>query len=220
MKKLQQKINYTFKDASLLKQALTHRSFGKNNNERLEFLGDSILGLVISAELYKRFVHIDEGKLSRLRSQLVRGKTLAGLGAKLELSELLILGSGELKSGGYRRESIQADVVEAIFGAVYLDSDFDTANSVVLGVYDELLSNINPNESLKDSKTELQEYLQKRGNTLPKYELIKTTGKDHNAMFTVNCFLIDQKLHAEQQATSIKVAEQCCAQIILEKLKS
>jgi ribonuclease-3 len=220
MKKLQQKINYTFKDASLLKQALTHRSFGKNNNERLEFLGDSILGLVISAELYKRFLHIDEGKLSRLRSQLVRGKTLAGLGAELELSELLILGSGELKSGGYRRESIQADVVEAIFGAVYLDSDFDTANSVVLGVYDELLSNINPNESLKDSKTELQEYLQKRGNTLPKYELIKTTGKDHNAMFTVNCFLIDQKLQAEQQATSIKVAEQCCAQIILEKLKS
>ncbi|HCX13202.1 MAG TPA: ribonuclease III, partial [Gammaproteobacteria bacterium] len=114
MNKLQQKINYQFKDAALLKLALTHRSMGSNNNERLEFLGDSILGVVISRELYKRFDHVDEGKLSRLRSHLVRGQTLAQLAGKLELSDILILGSGELKSGGFKRESIQADAVEAI----------------------------------------------------------------------------------------------------------
>ena len=220
MQKLQEKINYTFRDTSLLKQALTHRSAGRSNNERLEFLGDSILGLVISSELYKRFGHVDEGKLSRLRSKLVRGKTLAELGSKLDLSGSLILGSGELKSGGYRRESIQADVVEAIFGAVYLDSDFDTVNSVVLGLYDELLSKLDPNDSLKDSKTELQEYLQKRGKTLPKYELVKMLGKDHNAVFIVSCFLPDEKVKVEKEDTSIKRAEQSCAQVLLEKLKS
>jgi len=212
MDKLQQKINYQFKDVALLKLALTHRSMGKNNNERLEFLGDSILGVVISRELYKRFDHVDEGKLSRLRSHLVRGQTLAQLAGELELSDILILGPGELKSGGFRRESIQADAVEAIFGAVLLD------NRVILDLYHDLLDDINPNDSLKDPKTQLQEYLQKRGNTLPKYELVKTVGKDHNAVFTMNCSLQDQALQIEQSAKSIKRAEQSCAQILLDKL--
>jgi len=220
MDKLQQKINYQFKDATLLKLALTHRSMGSNNNERLEFLGDSILGVVISRELYKRFDHVDEGKLSRLRSHLVRGQTLAQLAGKLELSDILILGSGELKSGGFRRESIQADAVEAIFGAVLLDSDFETVNTVILDLYHDLLDGINPNDSLKDPKTKLQEYLQKRSNTLPKYELVKTVGKDHNAVFTVNCSLQDQAMQVEQSAKSIKRAEQLCAQILLDKLAS
>ncbi len=220
MDKLQQKINYQFKDVALLKLALTHRSMGKNNNERLEFLGDSILGLVISRELYKRFSHVDEGKLSRLRSHLVRGQTLAQLAADLELSDILILGSGELKSGGFRRESIQADAVEAIFGAILLDADLETANSVILDLYQNLLDDINPNDSLKDPKTQLQEYLQKRGNTLPTYELVKTVGKDHNAVFTVNCSLQDQSIQVEQSAKSIKRAEQSCAQILLDKLIS
>ncbi len=218
MDKLQQKINYQFKDAALLKLALTHRSVGKNNNERLEFLGDSILGVVISRELYKRFDHVDEGKLSRLRSHLVRGQTLAQLAGELELSDILILGPGELKSGGFRRESIQADAVEAIFGAVLLDSGFETVNTVILDLYNDLLNDINPNDSLKDPKTQLQEYLQKRGNTLPKYELVKTVGKDHNAVFTMNCSLQDQALQIEQSAKSIKRAEQSCAQILLDKL--
>jgi ribonuclease-3 len=218
MDKLQQKINYQFKDVALLKLALTHRSMGKNNNERLEFLGDSILGVVISRELYKRFDHVDEGKLSRLRSHLVRGQTLAQLAGELELSDILILGPGELKSGGFRRESIQADAVEAIFGAVLLDSDFETINTVILDLYCDLLDGINPNDSLKDPKTQLQEYLQKRGNTLPKYELVKTVGKDHNAVFTMNCSLQDQALQIEQSAKSIKRAEQSCAQILLDKL--
>ncbi|HAE70674.1 MAG TPA: ribonuclease III [Gammaproteobacteria bacterium] len=220
MNKLQQKINYHFKDAALLKLALTHRSMGSNNNERLEFLGDSILGVVISRELYKRFDHVDEGKLSRLRSHLVRGQTLAQLAGKLELSDILILGSGELKSGGFKRESIQADAVEAIFGAVLLDSDFETVNTVILDLYHDLLDDINPNDSLKDPKTKLQEYLQKRSNTLPKYELVKTVGKDHNAVFTVNCSLQDQAMQIEQSAKSIKRAEQLCAQILLDKLTS
>lgn len=219
MEKLQKKINYQFKDLSLLKLALTHRSMGKNNNERLEFLGDSILGVAISKELYQRFTHIDEGKLSRLRSHLVRGQTLAQLGATLELSNSLILGSGELKSGVCRRKSIQADAVEAIFGAVLLDSNFETTNTVILGLFEALLNNINPDDSLKDSKTQLQEHLQEHGNILPKYELINTTGKDHNAIFTLNCFLKDQNLQVSQSAKSIKKAEQSCAQALLKKLK-
>ncbi len=219
MEKLQKKLNYQFNDVSLLQLALTHRSVGKKNNERLEFLGDSILGLVISRELYKRFTQVEEGKLSRLRSRLVRGQTLAQFGLALQLSDVLILGSGELKSGGYRRESIQADAVEAIFGAILLDSDFETINKVILDLFKDLLDNIDPNDSLKDPKTLLQEYLQKRNNALPKYELIKTVGKDHNAVFTVNCFLADQKIQIDQDAKSIKRAEQSCAKLLLEKLK-
>ena len=219
MEKLQQKLNYQFKDLSLLELALTHRSMGKKNNERLEFLGDSILGLVISRELYKRFKQIEEGKLSRLRSHLVRGQTLAKFGLALELADVLILGSGELKSGGYRRESIQADAVEAIFGAILLDSDLETINTVILDLYQERLDAIDPNDSLKDPKTQLQEYLQKRSHALPKYELTKTVGKDHNAVFTVNCFLQDQNIQTSQNAKSLKRAEQSCAQVLLEKLK-
>jgi ribonuclease-3 len=219
MEKLQQKLNYVFKDLSLLEQALTHRSAAKKNNERLEFLGDSILGLVISRELYQRFDYIEEGKLSRLRSHLVRGQTLAKFGISLALSEHLILGSGELKSGGYRRESIQADTVEAIFGAIFLDADFDTINRVILDLFKDLLDAINPKDSLKDPKTQLQEYLQKRANALPQYELTKTLGKDHKAIFTVACLLPDQKMQVVQDAKSIKRAEQSCAQILLEKLR-
>ncbi|SMN15620.1 Ribonuclease III [uncultured Candidatus Thioglobus sp.] len=219
MEKLQQKLNYQFKDTSLLKLALTHRSVGRKNNERLEFLGDSILGLVISRELYKRFTQVEEGKLSRLRSRLVRGQTLAQFGLALQLSDVLILGSGELKSGGYRRESIQADAVEAIFGAILLDSDFETINIVILDLFKDLLDSIDPNDSLKDPKTLLQEYLQKRNSALPKYELIKTVGKDHNAIFTVNCLLEDQKMQVDQDAKSIKRAEQSCAQVLLDKLQ-
>ncbi len=218
MQKLQQKINYQFKDAGLLKLALTHRSIGSRNNERLEFLGDSVLGVVISRELYQRFEGIDEGKLSRLRSSLVRGKTLAELGKSLELSSCLILGSGELKSGGFRRESIQADCVEAIFGAILLDSDFDTTSRVILDLYQTLLADINLKDSLKDPKTQLQEHLQKYRSALPQYELIATKGKDHNAIFTVSCVLQDPKIQTTQNAKSIKRAEQVCAQILLDKL--
>ncbi len=220
MKNLEQKINYNFRDSSLLKQALTHRSVGKNNNERLEFLGDSVLGAVISYELYKKFPYIDEGKLSRLRSHLVRGQTLATFGSELELADKLILGAGELRSGGHKRESIHADCVEAIFGAVFLDSDYETVKKVILSLFKDRLNNIDPKASLKDAKTQLQEYLQKRGNVLPQYKLVKTVGKDHNAVFFINCTLEDQNIQVEQSAKSIKRAEQSCAQVLLDRLKT
>ena len=220
MENLQQIIGYQFKDVSLLKLALTHRSAGKRNNERLEFLGDSILGAVISYELYQKFPHIDEGKLSRLRSHLVRGQTLATFGDTLGLADQLILGAGELRSGGHKRGSIHADCVEAIFGAVFLDADYQTAKTVILRLFKDLLANVDPKDSLKDAKTQLQEYLQKRGQALPQYSLTNTIGKDHNAVFIVNCHLLDQQLQVEQSAKSIKRAEQACAQILLDKLKA
>ena len=220
MEKLQKNINYHFSDAALLKQALTHRSVNKNNNERLEFLGDSILGCVISHELYHRFPLVDEGQLSRLRSSLVRGQTLAKLAKTLNLSETLVLGQGELKSGGFRRESIQADAFEAILGAIFLDSDYVTVSAVILKLYDELLNDASPDDSLKDFKTQLQELLQKKGHSLPMYELIKTKGQDHNAVFYVSCHIKEFNLTVEENAKSIKRAEQACAESILGSLSS
>ena len=220
MEKLQKNIDYHFSDAALLKQALTHRSVNNNNNERLEFLGDSILGCVISHELYLRFPLVDEGQLSRLRSSLVRGQTLAKLAKTLNLSENLVLGQGELKSGGFRRESIQADAFEAILGAIFLDSDYLTVSAVILKLYDELLNEASPDDSLKDFKTQLQELLQKKGHSLPMYELIKTKGQDHNAVFYVSCHIKEFNLKAEENAKSIKRAEQACAESILGSLSS
>jgi len=220
MEKLQKNIDYHFSDAALLKQALTHRSVNNNNNERLEFLGDSILGCVISHELYLRFPLVDEGQLSRLRSSLVRGQTLAKLAKTLNLSENLVLGQGELKSGGFRRESIQADAFEAILGAIFLDSDYLTVSAVILKLYDGLLNEASSDDSLKDFKTQLQELLQKKGRSLPMYELIKTKGQDHNAVFYVSCHIKEFNLTVEENAKSIKRAEQACAESILGSLSS
>lgn len=220
MDKLQKNISYQFNNVELLKQALTHRSVSKKNNERLEFLGDSILGCIISRELYQRFPLIDEGQLSRLRSHLVRGQTLAKLAKTINLSETLVLGQGELKSGGFRRESIQADAFEAILGAIFLDSDYLTVNGVVLKLYEDLLNDASPEDSLKDFKTQLQELLQKKGYSLPQYELIKTKGQDHDAIFYVRCIVSEYDLEVEREAKSIKRAEQACAEFLLERLAS
>ena len=219
MKKLQKNISYQFSDIELLSKALTHRSVSKQNNERLEFLGDSVLGSIISEELYSRHSNIDEGQLSRLRSHLVRGNTLANLAKKLDISENLRLGQGELKSGGFRRESILADTFEAILGAVFLDSDYLTVKKVVLNLFSDLLNEVKSEESLKDFKTQLQEMLQKKGYDLPKYELLQTKGKDHNAVFYVSCHVEALKIKVEKNAKSIKRAEQACAQSILEEIK-
>ena len=220
MDKLQKNISYQFNNIDLLQQALTHRSVSKNNNERLEFLGDSILGCVISRELYQRFPLIDEGQLSRLRSNLVRGQTLAKLAKTINLSETLVLGQGELKSGGFRRESIQADAFEAILGAIFLDSDYLTVSSVILKLFEDLLNDASPEDSLKDFKTQLQELLQKKGYSLPQYELIKTKGQDHDAIFYVRCIVSEYELEVEREAKSIKKAEQACAESLLERLAS
>ncbi len=220
MDKLQKNISYQFNNVELLKQALTHRSVSKKNNERLEFLGDSILGCIISRELYQRFPLIDEGQLSRLRSYLVRGQTLAKLAKTINLSETLVLGQGELKSGGFRRESIQADAFEAVLGAIFLDSDYLTVSGVVLKLYEDLLNDASPEDSLKDFKTQLQELLQKKGYSLPQYELIKTKGQDHDAIFYVRCIVSEYDLEVEREAKSIKRAEQACAESLLERLTS
>lgn len=219
MEKLQKNLSYQFSDIELLTKALTHRSVSKQNNERLEFLGDSVLGSIISEELYSRHSNIDEGQLSRLRSHLVRGNTLANLAKKLDISENLRLGQGELKSGGFRRESILADTFEAILGAVFLDSDYLTVKKVVLNLFSDLLNEVKSEESLKDFKTQLQEMLQKKGYDLPKYELLQTKGKDHNAVFYVSCHVEALKIKVEKNAKSIKRAEQACAQSILEEIK-
>ena len=173
----------------------------------------------ISEELYSRHSNIDEGQLSRLRSHLVRGNTLANLAKKLDISENLRLGQGELKSGGFRRESILADTFEAILGAVFLDSDYLTVKKVVLNLFSDLLNEVKSEESLKDFKTQLQEMLQKKGYDLPKYELIQTKGKDHNAVFYVSCHVEALKIKVEKNAKSIKRAEQACAESILEEIK-
>ena len=220
MDKLQKNISYQFNNVELLKQALTHRSVSKKNNERLEFLGDSILGCIISRELYQRFPLIDEGQLSRLRSHLVRGQTLAKLAKTINLSETLVLGQGELKSGGFRRESIQADAFEAILGAIFLDSDYLTVSGVVLKLYEDLLNDASPEDSLKDFKTQLQELLQKKRYSLPQYKLIKTKGQDHDAIFYVRCIVSEYDLEVEREAKSIKRAEQACAEFLLERLAS
>ena len=220
MEKLQKNLSYQFSDIELLNKALTHRSVSKNNNERLEFLGDSVLGSIISEELYSRHSNIDEGQLSRLRSHLVRGNTLANLAKKLNISENLKLGQGELKSGGFRRESILADTFEAILGAIFLDSDYLTVKKVVLNLFSDLLNEARSEDSLKDFKTQLQELLQKKGYDLPKYELLQTRGKDHNAVFYVSCHVEALKIKVEKNAKSIKRAEQACAQSILEEIKT
>ena len=219
MEKLQQKINYKFKDIKLLKLALTHRSYSNNNNERLEFLGDSILGAIIAIELFKLFPTADEGELTRLKSYLVRGLTLAEIGKELQLSKTLKLGSGELKNGGLHRESILEDCVEAILGAIYLDSDFTTTQKITLAIYKARLSTINLETSIKDSKTMLQEFLQGQKKALPTYELLSTIGKDHNAIFKVRCKIKDYNISTTAEAKSIKRAQHSCAKILLSQLK-
>ena len=215
---LQQKIGYQFRNFSLLRLALTHKSAHKINNERLEFLGDSLLSAVIAKELYKKFSFMDEGRLTRLRSEFIRGETLAEIAFELTLSDYLILGKGELKSGGASCLSILENALEALFGAIFLDAGFTKAEQIILNIYKNRLAKIKPNQILKDAKTHLQEYLQKKYLPLPSYRLIDTQGKNHEATFTVLCELSKPKMHVTKQAKSIKYSEQNCAHAILEKL--
>jgi ribonuclease-3 len=184
---LESALDYQFQDKALLEQAVTHRSHSARHNERLEFLGDSVLNFVVAALLFKRFSKIDEGDLSRLRANLVKQASLADIAQKLSLSQYLRLGEGELKSGGFRRPSILADALEAIFGAVFLDSGFDAAQKVVARQYAPVLVNVDPKTLGKDPKTLLQEVLQGRKLDLPLYTVVATHGAAHNQMFEVEC---------------------------------
>lgn len=213
------KLDYRFSDSALLKLALTHRSVGKNNNERLEFLGDSILSFVITSELYHRFPQLDEGRLSRIRASLVKGETLAKLAMELSLGDYLHLGSGELKSGGFRRESILADALESIFGAVYLDANIVTAERLILRLFDVRLQQLNPDVALKDPKTLLQEFLQAQQLPLPTYEVVEVHGKAHNQRFTVSCSVDSLAKAVLAEGTSRRKAEQNAAEKVLRQLE-
>lgn len=219
LKKLEQRIDYQFKKSELLVEALTHRSASSKNNERLEFLGDSILNFVIAADLFERYSGSSEGDLSRLRASLVNKDGLYTVSMNLKLGDYLILGSGELKSGGYRRNSILADTVEAIIGAVYLDSDFEHCRQLILRFYNELLENIPDADSLKDPKTRLQELLQSRKFKLPKYTVTEVTGQAHNQKFKVQCEIEELELLGEGSSTSRRKAEQQAAAAVIELLQ-
>ncbi|MFP4609818.1 MAG: ribonuclease III [Thiohalophilus sp.] len=216
--KLCRKLGYEFNQPELLKIALTHRSYGSQNNERMEFLGDAILGYLVSTELYRRFPRASEGELSRLRASLVKGETLASIATELELGDYMNLGSGELKSGGHRRRSILADAFEAIIGAVYLDSGMDTASRFVHRFFDEKFSQVDPGTLKKDPKTRLQEYLQARGDDLPEYQVVATEGRAHEQRFKVECTIgsFDSKVVGE--GTSRRKAEQAAAEKMLQVL--
>ncbi|KZX64474.1 ribonuclease III [Vibrio sp. HI00D65] len=218
--KLERKIGYQFNDADLIHLALTHRSAAGKHNERLEFLGDSILSFVIADDLYHRFPKVNEGDMSRMRATLVRGHTLAELGREFELGDYLKLGPGELKSGGFRRDSILADAVEAIIGAIYLDSDTETVRGIILSWYQSRLEAIQPGVSQKDPKTRLQEFLQGRRNPLPVYTVTNIKGEAHNQEFTVECEVAGVDKPVIGKGTSRRKAEQAAAETALEQLSN
>lgn len=214
---LQKKLGYSFQNSALLEQALTHRSCKGQHNERLEFLGDAVLSMVIADALYQHFPKTREGDLTRMRASLVKGVTLAEIAKELELAPFLRLGPGELKSGGSRRESIQADAVEAILGAIYLDSGIDACRDRIMTWFGSRLTSIQPGVQ-KDSKTLLQEFLQGRRLALPHYEVIDIQGEAHEQTFTVRC-VVDGMSPVQAVGSSRRKAEQDCAQLILEQLK-
>ncbi|MBS9422496.1 ribonuclease III [Photorhabdus luminescens] len=217
--RLQRKLGYTFDQHDLLIQALTHRSASSKHNERLEFLGDSILSFVIANALYHRFPRVDEGDMSRMRATLVRGNTLAELAREFELGECLRLGPGELKSGGYRRESILADTVEALIGAIFLDSDIQTIERIILRWYETRLNEISPGDKQKDPKTRLQEYLQGHHLPLPSYLVVMVRGEAHDQEFTIHCQVSGIELPVKGTGSSRRKAEQAAAEQALKQLE-
>lgn len=213
-----QKLGHNFSDQSLLRTALTHRSFGIPNNERLEFLGDGILDCVIAAALFHRFPNLPEGDLSRLRANLVRQEALHRLATSLNIGDSLRLGEGELKSGGAQRPSILADALEALFGAIYLDAGFEAAYAVVLELYAPLLDELKPGQVQKDPKTSLQEWLQGRKKPLPRYQLLEASGAAHEQRFEVACEIDNPPLRTIGHGASRRIAEQVAAEKALKEL--
>lgn len=209
---------HRFADPGLLRQALTHRSAGVPHNERLEFLGDSIVNLLIAELLFQRWPKADEGALTRARAELVREASLALIARQLELGARLTMGPGEMKSGGHRRDSILADALEAVVAAIYLDSGFDSCRATVVPWFEELLAALPVGKPGKDAKTRLQEWLQARQRPLPVYELVLESGDDHAKVFRVSCTIIDPTLHAEGEGSSRRNAEQAAAVALIEKL--
>lgn len=217
---LERTIGYEFLDRENLKLALSHRSYSSRNNERLEFLGDSILNFVIAEAVYHKFPKGKEGQLSRLRAKLVKGVTLAEIARSWSLGDYLLLGSGELKSGGFRRESILADAVEAIIGAIYLEQGLPVIKPLIEGWYQDRIDAMSLEDTMKDSKTRLQEYLQGRKLELPKYEVISVTGAAHDQVFVVDCHSGLTDAPVRGSGSSRKIAEQEAAKALLTLIDS
>jgi len=214
-------IGHPFNDPGLLQQALTHRSAGTPNNERLEFLGDSIVNMVVAQALYERWPKADEGALTRARAELVREGALAVIARELHLGERLILGPGEMKTGGHRRDSILADALEAVVAAIYLDAGFATCRTVVLPWFTASMQALPATgKPEKDPKTRLQEWLQARQKALPLYELVSESGDDHAKTFRVRCGVTDPAVSTEGEGASRRLAEQQAAAAALEQLDS
>ncbi len=218
MERLLKAIDYTFSDHRLVETALTHRSAGAQNNERLEFLGDAILGFVIADELCRHFEGADEGQLSRLRARLVKGESLAALARELKLGDYLALGAGELRSGGQGRDSILADALEALFAAVYLDGGYEAARRVVLNLFQPRLKTLSLDAQQKDPKTRLQEYLQARRLGLPTYSVVSIAGEQHDQLFRVKCIAPHLEQESEGTGSSRRKAEQAAAERLLARL--
>ncbi len=216
LKGLEDRLGHRFKQPALLQQALTHRSFSSVHNERLEFLGDSVLNLAVAHLLYDKYAKIDEGDLSRLRANLVKQQALFEIAQSVGVSQYLNLGEGELKSGGFRRPSILADTMEALFGAIFLDAGFDAAAKVVRKLYEVVLAQIDPKTLGKDAKTLLQEYLQGRKIALPTYNVIATHGAAHNQEFEVECLVPKLDVRVVGMGGSRRAAEQGAAKLALE----
>lgn len=213
-------LGYSFNNPELLRQALTHRSYGGSNNERLEFLGDSVLNCVTATRLYHLYGKVAEGDLSRMRAHLVKEATLSDIAVTLKLGDYLLLGEGELKSGGFRRPSILADGVEAIIGAIYLDGGFSEAERVINALYEPLVKTLDPKTLGKDPKTLLQEYLQGRKIALPLYNVISISGEAHEQRFEVECVIPGLKVRTQGEGGSRRSAEQAAALEALEILKA
>ncbi len=217
------RLGHAFSDTTLLELAMTHRSFGGQNNERLEFLGDSIVNFVIAEALFQRFPEAREGQLSRLRARMVKGQTLAELAREMGFGEYLRLGSGEMKSGGHRRESILADAVEAVIGAIYLDAGMEAVRGRVLSWYAARLESTSLQDTQKDPKTRLQEFLQSRQSPLPRYEVVKVEGEAHAQTFTVECHVEMLDKHTIGEGASRRHAEQQAAEkalVLLEPVRA
>jgi ribonuclease-3 len=216
---LEERLGHRFDDRRLLEQALTHRSYGPQHNERLEFLGDGVLGCAVAQELYARFPQLPEGKLTRLRASLVREEALAEVAGELGLAGLLRLGEGELSSASEPRPSILADALEAVVGAIFLDGGYEAARKAVLAAFAPMIDRLDPEQSAKDAKTQLQEALQLKRGRLPEYRIVSAEGPPHRQSFEVECIVADSGLRTTGTGSSRQRAEQQAAVAMLEKLR-
>lgn len=219
IRRLARALGHTFTRTELLQQALTHRSAGAVNNERLEFLGDALIGFTIAEVLIARFPQADEGTLSRMRASLVKRESLAHLARRLQLGDYLRLGVGELRTGGHTRDSILADALEAVLGAVYLDGEFTRAQTVVNNLFHPLLAQLDGTRASKDPKTRLQELLQARHRPIPEYEVLMVGGSQHAQSFTVRCVLPDDGRLSRGEGSSRRRAEQAAAEAMLSQFE-